>query len=63
MKQVEEFLAMSDDRKYRIKWRYLLERCAIRLLILCLQGRDPIISIISCEVVSPLEATNKIPLC
>lgn len=54
---------MSDERKYRLKWRYLLERCAVRLLVLCLQGRDPIISILSCEVASALEAANKVPLC
>ncbi|KAF4519602.1 hypothetical protein B566_EDAN003769 [Ephemera danica] len=58
-----EFKLMSDDERTILKWRLLLERCAVRVVIV--QGTTeqsrPVISIIECERVDPREAAARYP--
>ncbi|XP_065172550.1 meiosis-specific with OB domain-containing protein-like [Atheta coriaria] len=42
-----EFSAMSDEEKLRIKWKYLMEFCELRLVIL-LKNDRPMITVLTC---------------
>ncbi|KAK9884858.1 hypothetical protein WA026_009080 [Henosepilachna vigintioctopunctata] len=59
---IQEFLQMSDDDKARIKWKYLLERCAIRLIVFSANNQKPIISIQSCSIPDGEEVVQRIPV-
>lgn len=58
---VDQFIKMTFDQKRQLKWKFLLERCAVRIMVLLLNRRTPLISIISCSRVDPLESAHRIP--
>lgn len=51
--KVSDFLNMSDDEKTVLKWKFLLERHELRLVVLCVRGRLPLISIVGCNMANP----------
>lgn len=60
--KVEAFLKMGDAQKGKLKWRYLLERCAVKLVI---KRKSPVrfqtlYTILDCSVASPKEVGSKI---
>ncbi|XP_053688808.1 meiosis-specific with OB domain-containing protein [Sabethes cyaneus] len=60
--KVEAFLKMGDTSKGKLKWRYLLERCAVKLVI---KRKSPIrfqtlYNIVDCSVANPQEVGSKI---
>lgn len=62
--QVYEFMAMALDMKTHLKWKLLLERCAVRILVLRSSSDrpHPLISLLSCIVADPSEAAACIPV-
>nr|XP_029724635.1 protein hold'em-like [Aedes albopictus] len=59
---VDTFLKMGDVQKGKLKWRYLLERCALKLII---KRKSPIrfqsvYTIVECSVAKPQEVELKI---
>ncbi|KXJ84433.1 hypothetical protein RP20_CCG008952 [Aedes albopictus] len=59
---VDTFLKMGDVQKGKLKWRYLLERCALKLII---KRKSPIrfqsvYTIVECSVAKPQEVEHKI---
>jgi hypothetical protein len=62
--QVYEFMAMPLDMKTHLKWKLLLERCAVRILVLRSSSDrpHPLISLLSCIVADPSEAAACIPV-
>lgn len=59
--EVGQFTGMTDTEKCHLKWKYLMERCAIRILALCVYGTNPLYSILSCELASPIDVANQLP--
>ncbi|GJQ67244.1 putative aspartate aminotransferase [Trypoxylus dichotomus] len=57
---VEQFSRMTDAEKCHLKWKYLMERCAIRIMVLCAPGTNPLCSILSCALATPNEVANKL---
>ncbi|XP_058463974.1 meiosis-specific with OB domain-containing protein [Malaya genurostris] len=60
--KVESFLKMGDSQKGKLKWRFLLERCSLKLIV---KRKSPIrfqtlYSIVECTVASPREVESKI---
>ncbi|XP_055628761.1 protein hold'em [Toxorhynchites rutilus septentrionalis] len=60
--KVEAFLKMSDLQKGKLKWRFLLERCALKFVI---KRKSPIrfqtmVSIVECVIAKPQEVESKI---
>ncbi|XP_055529864.1 protein hold'em [Wyeomyia smithii] len=60
--KVEAFLRMGDTQKGKLKWRYLLERCVLKLVI---KRKSPVrfqtlYTILDCSVASPQEVGSKI---
>ncbi|KAF2904877.1 hypothetical protein ILUMI_01294 [Ignelater luminosus] len=58
---VQEFLAFSDEEKTILKWKLLMERCAVRILVTWTGFGNPIISVLGCELASPVEVANRLP--
>ncbi|XP_021707220.1 protein hold'em [Aedes aegypti] len=59
---IESFLKMGDVQKGKLKWRFLLERCALKLVI---KRKSPIrfqsvYSIVECTIAKPQEVEFKI---
>ncbi|XP_026292663.2 meiosis-specific with OB domain-containing protein [Frankliniella occidentalis] len=61
---VLEFGSMSDQQKDILKWNFLMERCAARILVLKAshERRQPYISLISCSIADTSEVAAKIPI-
>ncbi|KAM6165862.1 meiosis-specific with OB domain-containing protein isoform 1-T1 [Erethizon dorsatum] len=59
---VDEFLAMTDEQKTALKWRFLLERSKIYLkFVLSPRTRGGLrISILSCRLADPTEASRNL---
>lgn len=60
--KLETFLKMGDAQKGKLKWRYLLERCTLKLII---KRKSPVrfqtlYTILDCSVASPQEVGSKI---
>lgn len=49
---------MDVQKKGQIKWQFLLERCAVRIVVM----KGPLVSILSCSVVDPNEVVSKLPV-
>nr|XP_022905749.1 meiosis-specific with OB domain-containing protein [Onthophagus taurus] len=60
---VQKFINMSDHEKGELKWKYLLERCEIRIIVLCTKNANSKISILSCSRSSPIDFASNIPIC
>ncbi|KAJ3657203.1 hypothetical protein Zmor_016222 [Zophobas morio] len=60
---VRQFLRMTQHQKSRLKWKYLMERCAVRIVALVPSGLFPRISVVSLAKADPVEAAQKTPLC
>ncbi|KAB0797464.1 hypothetical protein PPYR_08457 [Photinus pyralis] len=58
---VRQFLAMSDEEKTVLKWKLLMERCAVRIHVMVFGFRGPIITVLSCDLASPIDVANRIP--
>ncbi|KAK5646523.1 hypothetical protein RI129_004987 [Pyrocoelia pectoralis] len=58
---VQQFLAMTDEEKSALKWKLLMERCAVRIHVMAFGFRGPIITILSCNLASPMEVANRLP--
>lgn len=58
---VQDFLLKSEEEVTCMKWRYLMERCAVRVLVLCNAGRAPAVSVLSMELVDAGEVARKLP--
>ncbi|KAE8741411.1 hypothetical protein FOCC_FOCC013051 [Frankliniella occidentalis] len=61
---VLEFGSMTDQQKDILKWNFLMERCAARILVLKAshERRQPYISLISCSIADISEVAAKIPI-
>lgn len=59
---VEEFLRMSEGERAKMKWKYLLERCAIRIVVYFDNQHRPVISVQGCNVADTLEVAERIPV-
>ncbi|XP_045640680.1 meiosis-specific with OB domain-containing protein isoform X4 [Ursus americanus] len=59
---VNEFLAMTDEQKTALKWRFLLERSKIYLkFFLSHRARGGLrISVLSCKLADPIEASRNL---
>ncbi|XP_058838630.1 protein hold'em [Topomyia yanbarensis] len=60
--KVDSFLKMGDAQKGKLKWRYLLERCSLKLIV---KRKSPIrfqtlYSIVECSLANPQEVESKI---
>ncbi|XP_069701481.1 meiosis-specific with OB domain-containing protein [Periplaneta americana] len=62
--KVDEFVDLPIDVKTQMKWKFLLERCAARVLVLCgtPDRPRPLISLLSCTVADPLEVAACLPV-
>ncbi|CAH1369705.1 unnamed protein product [Tenebrio molitor] len=60
---VQQFMRMSDEEKCALKWKFLMERCAVRIMVSVLNTRRPVVSIISCSKADPIEMAQRIPIC
>ncbi|KAF5300331.1 hypothetical protein FQA39_LY11188 [Lamprigera yunnana] len=58
---VQQFLLMNIEEKCQLKWKFLMERCIIRIHISTLGFRGTTITILTCELASPLEVANRLP--
>jgi hypothetical protein len=56
-------MRMSDEEKCALKWKFLMERCAVRIMVSVLNTRRPVVSIISCSKADPIEMAQRIPIC
>lgn len=52
---------LSSNDKSNLKWHFLGERCAVRLIALALEGRNPVVSILSMSLASATEVAAKLP--
>ncbi|KAL3279948.1 hypothetical protein HHI36_017454 [Cryptolaemus montrouzieri] len=59
---VQEFLQTSADERAKLKWKYLLERCAIRVVVFSINNQRPIISVQGCSIPDSLEIAQRIPV-
>ncbi|CAH1109944.1 unnamed protein product [Psylliodes chrysocephalus] len=55
-----EFSNLSDEEKQMLKWKYLMERCAVYVAVLFVGHQKPVISILKIRLENPLEAIQKI---
>nr|XP_001813294.2 PREDICTED: meiosis-specific with OB domain-containing protein isoform X2 [Tribolium castaneum] len=60
---VQRFVKMTDSQKCELKWKFLLERCAVRILAVMSSRLNPRIVIISCSQANALESAQRIPIC
>lgn len=62
--QVSQFDSLTDEQKTMLKWNFLFERCAARILVLKAshERRQPYISIVSCTVADLSEVFSRLPL-
>ncbi|XP_060516986.1 meiosis-specific with OB domain-containing protein isoform X2 [Cylas formicarius] len=54
------FHLMSDDQKCDLKWRYLMERCKIRIAVLFMTSQYPTLSILNVSLADGLEVAKKL---
>jgi meiosis-specific with OB domain-containing protein len=61
---VEEFLTLSDAEKAALKWRCLLERCAIKMIVKrkSAECTKNMINIVECVLANPEEVAEKIKI-
>ncbi|XP_045483669.1 meiosis-specific with OB domain-containing protein [Harmonia axyridis] len=59
---VHEFLQMPQSDRAKLKWRYLLERCAIRIYIYFDNNQKAVVSIQGCSIADTLEVAERIPV-
>ncbi|KAK3914787.1 Meiosis-specific with OB domain-containing protein [Frankliniella fusca] len=61
---VAQFDCMSEEQKTVLKWNFLMERCAARILVLKAshERRQAYISLVACSVADAAEVAAKIPL-
>ncbi|XP_044761353.1 meiosis-specific with OB domain-containing protein [Coccinella septempunctata] len=59
---VREFLQMSESDRGKMKWKYLLERCAIRVFVYFDNYQRAIVSVQGCNVADSLEVAERIPV-
>lgn len=58
--QTKTFLCKTLKERTNLKWKFLMERCAVRLVAFpFMQGRQ-VISIVNMSPVSPFEVAGKI---
>ncbi|KAI4466186.1 aspartate aminotransferase [Holotrichia oblita] len=57
---VAQFSRMTDTEKCHLKWKFLMERCVVRVMVLCVPNTNPLCSVLSCELASPNEVANRI---
>ncbi|KAK9707968.1 hypothetical protein QE152_g27514 [Popillia japonica] len=57
---VAQFSRMTDTEKCHLKWKYLMERCVVRIMVLCVPNTNPLCSVLSCALASPNEVANRI---
>ncbi|XP_056644226.1 meiosis-specific with OB domain-containing protein isoform X2 [Diorhabda sublineata] len=55
-----EFSNMSDDEKGILKWKYLLERCAVYIAVIFVGRKSPIISILKISLTNSLEVSRRL---
>ncbi|XP_044267622.1 meiosis-specific with OB domain-containing protein [Tribolium madens] len=60
---VQQFMRMTDRQKCELKWKFLMERCAVRIITLMSSKFSPRIVIVSCERANALETAQRIPIC
>lgn len=62
--QASNFDSLSEDQKTILKWNFLMERCAVRILVLKASHgrRQPCISVVSCNIADLAEAASRLPL-
>ncbi|XP_030752470.1 meiosis-specific with OB domain-containing protein [Sitophilus oryzae] len=58
-----EFSSMSDDQKCALKWKYLLERCKVRLAVVFMMAPRPVISIVQIQSAALDDVARTLPLC
>lgn len=59
MLQTKTFLCKTVKEKTSLKWKFLMERCAVRLVAFpYMQGRQ-VISIVNMSPVSPFDVAGK----
>lgn len=58
----ESFLNLSDTSRCMLKWKYLLERCGVKLAVKKKTALRPytLIIIIDCKIAAPTEVVNQI---
>ncbi|KAG5897442.1 hypothetical protein JTB14_002703 [Gonioctena quinquepunctata] len=57
-----DFSNMSDDEKAMLKWKYLMERCAIYLAVLFVGSQNPVISVLHIRLADPTEVGRRLPV-
>ncbi|XP_072397661.1 meiosis-specific with OB domain-containing protein [Diabrotica undecimpunctata] len=57
-----EFSNMSDDEKRILKWKYLLERCAIHIAVVYIGRGFPVITVLNLRLANPLEVSQKLAI-
>ncbi|KAJ8934929.1 hypothetical protein NQ314_013088 [Rhamnusium bicolor] len=60
--QAREFSNMSDDQKCMLKWKYLMERCAVRIAVLFMGKQNPIISVLNITQANTFEVARRLPV-
>ncbi|KAF5308797.1 hypothetical protein FQR65_LT06030 [Abscondita terminalis] len=58
---INQFLKMNNNEKSKLKWKFLLERCSVRIHVLNTGFRGPVITILSCELSSSFDVANRLP--
>ncbi|KAJ8966403.1 hypothetical protein NQ317_009635 [Molorchus minor] len=57
-----EFSNMSDDDKCKLKWKYLMERCAVRIAVLFIGKQLPIITVLCISLADTFEVARRLPV-
>ncbi|CAH1155516.1 unnamed protein product, partial [Phaedon cochleariae] len=57
-----DFSNMSDDDKCTLKWKYLMERCAVSIAVLFVGRQNPIISVVQVRLADSLEVSRRLPI-
>ncbi|KAJ8952495.1 hypothetical protein NQ318_003291, partial [Aromia moschata] len=60
--EAREFSSMSDEHKCKLKWRYLMERCAVRIAVTFIGRQNPIVSVLHVKIADTLEVARKLPV-
>lgn len=53
---------MSEDKKCLLKWKYLMQRCAIYIAVLFIGRQKPVISILQIILADDYEVAGRLPV-
>lgn len=53
---------MTERQKELLKWKYLLERCKVKIIVMKRENSTPLISILTCELAELAEVAAMLPV-